>query len=124
MRHRIIRRIAGTLTALMLLALLLPAGALGAEAAPAETPRPLIVEVVEDIPAYEIEENQVPLAAYPDTPARSGVRHTAMMGLVLAAVIGYVVYFHRYEARLFRLRQEAALAERRSAGHGIRGTGQ
>ena len=123
MRHRFIRRLAGMLAALMLLALL-PAGAMGAEAASPETPQRLIVEVVEDIPAYEIEENQVPLAAYPDTPARSGVRHSAMMGLVLAAVIGYVVYFHRYEARLFRLRQEAAQAERRAAGHSSPGAEQ
>ena len=106
------------LIVLMLLTLLLPAGALASETDPGETDRTLIVQVVEEIPAYDIEENQVPLAAYPDTPARSGVRHGAMMGLVLAAVIGYGVYFRRYDARLLRLRQEAALAEKRAAGRG------
>ena len=106
----------GLLAALILLLGLLPTGALAAETAPAEAETPLIIEVVEDIPAEDIEESQVPLAAYTDTPARSGLRHCALTGLLLLAVIGYVIYFRRYGARLYRLRQEAALAELRATG--------
>jgi len=122
MRHKNrVRRMAAAAILLLLLSGLLSAGAAASEAAavPPEEGQALIIQVVEDIPACEIQENQVPLAAYPDTPARSGVRHSALMALVLAAVVGYVIYFHRYENRLFRLRQDAAMAERRAAERGF-----
>ena len=71
----------------------------------------LTVTVVEDIPAEEIEENEVPLAALPETPARRGVRHVLLAALLLASAAGYVVYFRRYDRRLALLRRRAAEAE-------------
>ena len=71
----------------------------------------LVITVVEDIPAMDIEENEVPLAAFPDTAGRSGTRHAVLMGLVLACVLAYVIYMGRYEKKLAVLRHKAARAE-------------
>lgn len=73
--------------------------------------RQLVITVVEEIPAEEIEEEAVPLAAVPDTASGRETRHAGMMGLTLAAVIFYVLYFGRYERKLLALRREAARAE-------------
>ena len=73
--------------------------------------RNLKITVVEDIPAAEIEESAVPLAALPDTKARRGLQHMIWMGALLAAAAVYVLYFSRYDRRLFLLRREAAEAE-------------
>lgn len=71
------------------------------------------ITVVEDIPAAEIEESEVPLAALPNTAAERGREHALWMGILLAAVIAYVIYFKMYDRRLFRLRLEAARAEQK-----------
>lgn len=71
----------------------------------------LIITEIEDLPALDIEENAVPLAAGPGEASRGGVRHAAMMGLVLAGVAAYVWYFSVMEKRLFALRKQAAEAE-------------
>jgi len=71
----------------------------------------LTITVVEEIPAEDIEESAVPLADFPDSVARRGTRHAVMMGLTLLAVTAYVLYFSRYEKKLFLLRRQAARAE-------------
>ena len=78
-----------------------------AQAAPADK-KEIVIEVEEDIPAMDIEEQEVPLAASPNTHTRSGVRHAVLMGVFLAGAIGYAGYFTRYDKKLFRLRKEAA----------------
>ena len=78
-----------------------------AEAAPSEK-KEVVIETVEDIPAMDIEEQEVPLAAGPDSQARSGVRHAVLMGVFLAGALGYAGYFMRYDRKLYRLRKEAA----------------
>lgn len=83
--------------------------ALSAAAVPAAAD--VQITVVEDIPAAEIEESEVPLAALPGTAAERGGQHALWAGILLAAVVAYVVYFSRYDRRLFRLRQEAARTE-------------
>lgn len=80
--------------------------------AAADDERELVITVVEEIPAEEIEESEVPLAAFPNSGHRSGTRHLLLMSLTLAAVIAYVWYFTLYEKRLSLLRAEAARAER------------
>ena len=80
-----------------------------------EEHRQLEITVVEDIPAVEIEESEVPLAALPNTQVRNSVRHAFWMGALLLAVILYVVYFSVRDRRLYQLRREAALAENRLA---------
>ena len=69
------------------------------------------ITVVEDIPAAEIEESEVPLAALPNTPARAGMRHAVWMGILFAAVLAYVIYFSIYDRKLFSMRREAARRE-------------
>ncbi len=71
----------------------------------------LTITEIEDLPAVDIEENAVPLAAGPGEASRGGMRHAAMMGLVLAGVTVYVWYFSVMEKRLFALRKQAAEAE-------------
>ena len=72
----------------------------------------LVIEVVEELPADEIEEAEVPLAALPDTEARETTRHILLAGLFLAASVTYVVYFSKYDKKLYLLRKEAAQAEK------------
>ena len=71
----------------------------------------ITIEVVEDIPAADIVEQELPLAAGPNTASADAARHAAMMGVVLLATIGYAVYFGRYDKKLAELRIEAAQAE-------------
>ena len=71
------------------------------------TDRNLVIEVVEDIPAEEIEEQAVPLAALPDSPQRSNVRHSVLAGIFLACVLGYFLYFRNFKRRLRVLRETA-----------------
>jgi hypothetical protein len=61
-----------------------------------------------------IEDQEVPLALPEEKPAENGTRHAAMMGLVFCCAAGYVLYFHRYEERLFGLRREAARAQKQA----------
>ena len=85
---------------------LLPEEALITEAASEEEQL-----LIQDIPAEDISEQELPLAAGPNTEATDAARHAAMMGVVLLATIGYAVYFGRYDKRLADLRLEAAKAE-------------
>ena len=77
---------------------------------------PLLITVVEDIPALDIEDNLVPLAAGPGASKagsqRDGYRHAALMGLVLTAVIAGWLYFSWIEREMFLLRMRAARAEK------------
>ena len=73
--------------------------------------RQLKITVLEDIPAAEIEDSAVPLAAVPGTEAHRGLQHVLWMGALLAAAAVYVLYFSRYDRRLFLLRKKAAEAE-------------
>ena len=59
-----------------------------------------------------IEDEMVPLAMYSEKPVQSGFRHIVLMGFVLAAAIGYSVYFAKYDEKLFFLRMEAAKAQK------------
>ena len=47
----------------------------------------------------------------PDIATGRETRHAGMMGLTLAAVVFYVLYFGRYERKLLALRREAARVE-------------
>ena len=73
----------------------------------------LVITVLEDIPAEDIDDAEVPLAAFPAAEDHS-TRHIALMGLTLLAVIAYAIYFGVYDTKLMRLRQEAAAAEHRA----------
>ena len=73
----------------------------------AQDGKQLVIDVVEEIPAEEITEAAVPLAARPDTPARSNVRHAVLLGFFLACVLGYLLYFRSYKRRLRVLRETA-----------------
>ncbi|MBR0397545.1 MAG: hypothetical protein IJI10_04660 [Eubacterium sp.] len=73
----------------------------------AQDGKQLVIDVVEEIPAEEITEAAVPLGALPDTPARSNVRHAVLMGVFLACVLGYFLYFRSYKQHLRVLRETA-----------------
>ena len=73
----------------------------------------LQITVVEDIPAVDIEEDEVPLAALPNTRTRSGMQHALWMGALLLAVIAYAAYFSAYDRRLSGLRRKAAGMEKK-----------
>ena len=76
----------------------------------------ITVEVVEDIPAGDIQESEVPLAALPVSEKSNAVRHIGMMLALLAGVCAYSAYFIGYEKKLVRLREEAAEAEVKAEG--------
>ena len=76
--------------------------------------REITIEVVEDIPADEIEDADVPLAALPVSEKSNAVRHVGMMLALLGAVCAYSAYFINYEKKLVRLREDAVEAEDRS----------
>lgn len=58
-----------------------------------EDERPDIsIEVVEDIPAADIQEQEVPLADSPQTAKADNVRMTALIWTLGAVVIAYVVF--------------------------------
>ncbi len=76
-----------------------------------EEEKTLVITVVERTEAEDIEENEIPLAAYSDTEERAGTRHAMLAGLMLAGVIAYTVYFVSYDRKLYDLRLEAAEAE-------------
>ena len=111
-RH-ILKRLAAIAAAVLIFAagVMLPAHNVWAENE-GDSGRPEItVEVVEDIPAGDIEEAEVPLAALPVSEKSNAVRHMGMMLALLAGVCAYSAYFVRYEKKLVRLREEAAEAE-------------
>lgn len=71
----------------------------------------IVIETIEDIPAGDIEEQPVPLAAMPDTQKRTEMRHAVMMIILLMGTAAYAIYFIRYENKLVMLRKKAAEAE-------------
>lgn len=79
-----------------------------AETAADQDGKQLVIDVVEEIPAEEIEEAAVPLAAMPDSQARSNVRHLVLMGVFLACVLGYILYFRNFKRHLRMLRGTAS----------------
>ena len=103
-----------TVTACLLLAMallmLLPAPKAYADT---EDGKKLVVTAVEEIPAEEIEDNDVPLTSFSENGAdiTDGTRHVLLMGLTLLLVVMYVLYFSAYEKRLNALRWKAAEAE-------------
>ena len=85
----------------------LPSNAEGGESSGKE----IVIESVENIPAGDIEEQPVPLAARPDTSKGVEMRHAVMMLILLMGTAAYTVYFIRYEKKLVVLRRRAAEAE-------------
>lgn len=73
----------------------------------------ITLEVVEDIPADEIEDAEIPLAALPVSEKSNAVRHMGMMIVLLGAVCAYSAYFISYEKKMVSLREKAAEAEDR-----------
>ena len=116
-RH-ILKRLAFITAAILIFAagVMLPAHKVWAENE-GDGGRPEItVEVVEDIPAGDIQESEVPLAALPVSEKSNAVRHIGMMLALLAGVCAYSAYFIGYEKKLVRLREEAAEAEVKAEG--------
>jgi len=74
-----------------------------------EDSKVLVVTVVEDIPAQDIEDNLVPLAASDPGAGGKLFRYLAPV-LLAAALVGYVIYFNLKGLRL-RKRYYQALAE-------------
>lgn len=68
----------------------------------------LVITVVERREAVEIEESEIPLAASPATPNRSGTRHALLAGILLLCSIAYTACSIVFERRLYRLRMKAA----------------
>lgn len=111
-RRRVLSLI--TLTVLLLIAVvMLPSSDAWAdnEEDAAGSRRDITIEVVEDIPADEIKDAEVPLAALPVSKKSNAVRHIGMMLVLLGAVCAYSAYFINYEKKLVSLRMEAAEAE-------------
>ncbi len=78
-----------------------------------EEGKKLVVTVVEEIPAEEIEDDEVPLTSFSEigSDITGGTRHVLMMSLVLVLLVMYVLYFSAFEKRLNALRWKAAEAE-------------
>jgi len=99
---------------ILLLVLGMTAAAVRAAQPESGEKRKLTITVVEDIPAVDIEENEVPLAALPETRTRSGDL-TAAAALAAAAVL--LAAGNRLRRRKSRKEREAILrayAEKRS----------
>ena len=103
---------AALLLALAIMSVLLPSRAFADEAHTGEA-RTLIVTVVEEIPADEIDDDDVPLAPFGDAEKNVSdqTRHVLLMSGLLLLVLIYVFYFRTYEKRLSSLRLAAAEAE-------------
>jgi len=71
----------------------------------------LVITVVEEMEAEDIEEDEIPLAAYPTPNEQYGRRHAILAGTVFAMTCCYALYFILYERKLLRLKQEAAELE-------------
>ncbi len=72
--------------------------------------RELVITVVEEIPAEEIYDEEVPMAALPYSKNQNGTRHLLMMSSLLVLSCAYIGYFHHYEKRIETLR--AAVIEK------------
>lgn len=81
------------LAALCITALNVQAAMAEGEESEKEDGRPDIsIEVVEDIPAEDIEEQETPLADSPDTAAADNTRQTMNIWILGAVVIAYAVF--------------------------------
>ena len=70
----------------------------------------LVLKIVDD-ESETVIENNVPLAAGPTD--NDFVSHAVLGGVLLAICLAYVIYFSRYQNRIFELRREVAEAEAR-----------
>ena len=96
-----------------------PALAAGNDAKNDEEKPELTIEVVEDIPASDIEEQAVPLAESPDTAAAAGMRRTVIIWTLAAAAIAYAVFvLSGMKIRKSRRQMRASAAGPRSDGTG------
>lgn len=78
----------------------------------------LRITVVESIPAEQIEDDSVPLAAGPGGGSAIETPQVVLMSLVLAGSVFYALYARRCDERLFALRREVIDAERQLDGRG------
>ena len=65
----------------------------------------LVITVVEEIPAEDIYDEEVPMAALPYSANQNGTRHLLMMSALLVLAFGYVGYFSHYEKKIDHLKQ-------------------
>ena len=104
-----------TSISLVLLLLLVSPCSMWADETIDESSDRLVITVVEDIPAMEIEDGQIPLAAGPGfvsgPEAVSGYRHAVLSGILLTSVIACSIYFDMCEKQLFLLKMQAAKAQ-------------
>lgn len=70
----------------------MPSLAVGNDAENDEDKPEITIEVVEEIPAEDIEEQPVPLAASADTKTAEGVRHTVVIWTLAALIIAYSAF--------------------------------
>ncbi|MBE5997595.1 MAG: hypothetical protein E7240_09685 [Lachnospiraceae bacterium] len=88
---------------LILLARAVPAGAAGKEPEPdGQEEKQLVITVVEDIPAEDLEENTVPLAASPAQRRNASVMRGVLIAVCAAAVLALWWYFMGYDRKLRR----------------------
>ena len=76
-------------------------------------PPPFTITVEEEIPAQEIEESSVPLAAFSQEDKTSDRVLIVCVVTAAACAAAYLIYFARLKKRLIALRAEAAAAEQR-----------
>lgn len=78
----------------------------------------LTISVVETIPAEQIDDEGVPLAAGPGGGSAIQTPQVCLMGAVLAGSVAYALYGRRCDQRLFALRKQVVEAERLLEGTG------
>lgn len=80
----------------------------------------LTIEVVEDIPAAEIEEQEVPLADTPYTAAAGNMRNTVISWTIGAILIAYMVFLFSGMSRRkkYRKMQSGTTGDRGSGSGG------
>lgn len=121
-RARALRGMAALAAALLAGGIFLTAAFAAAETG-SEADEGLVITVLEDIRAEDVDDGGVPLSLL--SPSQhSRIRHAALMGAALTAVIAYVWYFGSFEKKLRLLRRTAAREEHRvmSAGRTEAGT--
>ena len=106
------RRCKKTLFTALLGCLLFAAVILRPDVCRAEDEKPsFTITVEEEIPAQEIEENQVPLAAFPQEDTAPNTVIIVCVLIAAACSAAYLIYFARLKKHLNVLRAEAAGAE-------------
>lgn len=76
----------------------------------------ITIEVVEDIPASDIEEQETPLAETPDTAAADNTRQTVNIWILGAAVIAYAAFI------ISGMRRRKARRQMKAGTEGDRGS--